>query len=407
MPKRPEGVYGDAKKGWYLKIDLGRDKATGRRNQITRRGFRTAGEASEARQVLLEKRSKGRLTTNRRDVTVGELLDEYLDGADADGHLSAKTRFDYRHSADDYVRPYLGSMRMRDLEPQTILNWQRTLSESGGTKRRIDRKGKQLPGKGLSSNTIRLARAPLAGALKLAVSRGWLAQNPLADVRCPPRCKSVPKHWTPEQAREFLMLMHGDRTWAMWAFLLASGLRVNELVSLRWSNVDLGRLAVRVVDFSSTLGYEVVPSDGKSGGAVRTVELDDELVKVLQIQRQMQQNERDSGSAKATTEEIEHVFTMPTGRAYHPQYVSRRLAKYSEELGLPRLTAHGLRHTSATLMLASGVPPKVAAERLGHADITLFLNLYSHVTPTMQTEAASRIGQALFGILGDAMAKSE
>ncbi len=66
------------------------------------------------------------------------------------------------------------------------------------------------------------------------------------------------------------------------------------------------------------------------------------------------------------------------------------------EMGLPRLTAHGLRHTSATLMLANGVPPKVAAERLGHADATLFTNLYSHVTPTMQREAADKFGAALF-----------
>jgi len=63
---------------------------------------------------------------------------------------------------------------------------------------------------------------------------------------------------------------------------------------------------------------------------------------------------------------------------------------------LPRLTAHGLRHTSATLMLANGVPPKVAAERLGHADATLLTNLYSSVAPTMQRETADKIGAALF-----------
>ena len=71
---------------------------------------------------------------------------------------------------------------------------------------------------------------------------------------------------------------------------------------------------------------------------------------------------------------------------------------YREELGLPRLTAHGLRHTSATLMLAGGVPPQVAAERLGHSDPTLFTNLYAHVTPTMQRDAADRIGSLLFAM---------
>ena len=77
--------------------------------------------------------------------------------------------------------------------------------------------------------------------------------------------------------------------------------------------------------------------------------------------------------------------------------LSRLLATHTTELDVPRLTAHGLRHTSATLMLASGVPPKVAAERLGHADATLFTNLYSHVTPPMQREAAEKFGSMLFG----------
>ena len=96
-------------------------------------------------------------------------------------------------------------------------------------------------------------------------------------------------------------------------------------------------------------------------------------------------------------EASDYVFTKPTGGPYHPQYLSRLLGRTTGALGLPRLTAHGLRHTCATLMLANGVPPKVAAERLGHSDPSLFMNLYSHVTPTMQREAAEKIGAALFG----------
>ncbi|MDQ6784032.1 MAG: tyrosine-type recombinase/integrase, partial [Actinomycetota bacterium] len=127
---------------------------------------------------------------------------------------------------------------------------------------------------------------------------------------------------------------------------------------------------------------------------VRTIDLDNGLVKVLRAQRSLQAEERLSAAAWVDTD---YVFTKPAGGNYHPQHLSRMLGAYSSELGLPRLTAHGLRHTSATLMLASGVPPKVAAERLGHADATLFTNLYSHVTPTMQRDAADRIGAALFG----------
>jgi integrase len=188
--------------------------------------------------------------------------------------------------------------------------------------------------------------------------------------------------------------METDRTWPIWAFLLGSGLRIGELVWLRWPNVDLGHGWVRVVDFASTLGHDLVPSMGKSHDAVRTIELDSGLGDVLRQQQKLQAQE---ARIAPHYESSEYVFTKERGGHYHPQRLSRLLGDYSKELGLPRLTAHGLRHTSATLMLAGGVPPKVAAERLGHADPTLFTNLYSHVTPTMQRDAADRIGEALFG----------
>jgi integrase len=136
-----------------------------------------------------------------------------------------------------------------------------------------------------------------------------------------------------------------------------------------------------------------VSSPGKSASAVRSVDLDDVLLAILDRQRDLQRFEARSPDYLQS----ELVFTARGGASYHPMTLSSVLAKRSTAVGLPRLTAHGLRHTSATLMLASGVPPKVAAERLGHADPTLFTNLYSHVTPTMQREAAGKIGSALFG----------
>jgi integrase len=362
---------------------LGHDPLTGRRVQVTRRGFRTATEAGRARREIVGRVDAGLIRPSSAVLTINELLDLYLDGLDADERLSAKTRFDYRHYTDDYVRPLLGPKKVRDVTPEAVLAWQRALAKGGGTKQ----------GKPLAANTIRLARSPLSGAFKLALSMGVVVVNPVAAVPRPRAPRSIPKHWTPEQAREFLDLMQGDRTYAVWAFLLGSGLRIGEVVWLRWANVDLTRRVVRVVDFASTLGHDLVQSSGKSREAVRTIELDDGLVRVLRAQRSAQDQER---LASATYEASDFVFTKPEGGSYHPQYLSRLIGRYSQELKLPRLTAHGLRHTSATLMLASGVPAKVAAERLGHADPTLFTNLYSHVTPTMQREAADKIGSALF-----------
>jgi integrase len=383
MPARPEGVYLDSKGRWYFKVTVGRDALSGHREQITRRGFRTAAEAGRERLAVLNKINKGQLKPSKTTLTVDQLLDEYIEGIEADGRLSPKTCFDYRHFSDYYVRPHLGKKRVRDITPEVIVAWQRKLTTGGAIQSE----------RGLKANTVRLARAPLSGAFKLAMARGIVAVNPLVGTPRPQARRSIPKHWSPEQAREFLALMEGDRTWTLWAFLMGSGLRIGELVPLRWSNVDLAGHAVRVVDFVSTLDHEIVPSSGKSRDAVRTIDLDEHLEEVLVLQKELQDAERE---AEPDWEPSDFVFTKSEGGPYHPQRVSRLLATFTKELGLPRLTAHGLRHTSATLMLASGVAPKVAAERLGHADASLFMNVYSHVTQTMQRDAANRIGAALF-----------
>jgi hypothetical protein len=94
MPTRPEGVYQDSHGGWYFKVTVGRDPLTGRREQITRRGFRTASEAGRARRDVLGRKDTGLVRPAPKLLTVNELLDLYLDGLDADGTLGAKTRFD-------------------------------------------------------------------------------------------------------------------------------------------------------------------------------------------------------------------------------------------------------------------------------------------------------------------------
>lgn len=377
MPKH-EGVYRDAK-GWYFKARVSQDILTGKWTQATRRGFASAVDASTARRELLE--GNQAVVVGSGSMSVAELMKLYLEDAESSSALSTKTLFDYRNYADVYVAPYLGDRAIRDITPEMIARWQQKLTKGGAIR----------SGKPLSSNSVRLARAPLAGAFKYAIRLGHIRKSPMENVPRPKQRRSIARHWTPEQAREFLMWQDEDRLYPLWAFLLGSGLRIGELVWLEWKDVDFAKGLVRIVSFASTLGYELVASSGKSRDAVRTVELDPYLIAVLERQRTVQAAEGEAGRC------AKFVFTKIDGDTYHPQWLSRRLGLLSVEAKLPRLTAHGLRHTSATLMLASGVPAKVAAERLGHSDPTLFTNLYSHVTPTMQTDAASKIGVALFG----------
>lgn len=382
MPK-VTGVHKDRKGRYYFKAATGYDPTTGTYGQVTRRGFTSAAEAAKARAAFLAERSAPPPSPVAL-LTVAELVERYLEECEASNRLGPKTLFDYRHYLEDYIRPWIGDLAVGDVDAEVIAAWQHTLAERGATK----------SGRGLGPNSIRLARAPLNGAFKHATARGQLPANPLALVARPRLPRRKPQHWTPEQARHFLALHEDDRLQPLWAFLLSSGLRIGELVWLRWANVDLDHGLVRINEFATSLGYELHASEGKSTDAVRTIDIDDLLIGVLRNQRRTQVTEQ---LACLDYVESDYVFTTPSGGSYHPQYLSKLLATTSTELGLPRLTAHGLRHTCATLMLDQQVPAKVAAERLGHADPTLFIKLYSHVTPSMQQQAAARLGATLLG----------
>ena len=142
-------MYADRRGQWYFKVSLGKDGLTGRREQITRRGDATASKAANARRELIGKLDAGLVKLRAVALTVNELLDLYLDGLDADQRLSPKTRHDYRVYAQTYVRKPLGNRKVRDVTPELILTWQRTLLAEGGAK----------DGRPLAPNTIRLARA--------------------------------------------------------------------------------------------------------------------------------------------------------------------------------------------------------------------------------------------------------
>ena len=174
-----------------------------------------------------------------------------------------------------------------------------------------------------------------------------------------------------------------------------TGLRRSELLALRWDDVDLehGQVAVRRGVVAA--GYEVHEGEPKSGRA-RTVALDPEMVAVFHRHRARQLRGPDGGW-RSLDRHARALFTDELGGAIHPQSVSGAFDRAVKRSGLPRMRFHDLRHTHASLLLATLVYPKVVQERLGHSSITITLDLYSHVAPGMQEEAAERLGSIVFG----------
>ncbi len=186
----------------------------------------------------------------------------------------------------------------------------------------------------------------------------------------------------------------GDRLRPLYVLAVTTGMRLGELLALRWANVDLPnhRLSIRG---TLTRGEDGLAVTETKSGRARVVLLTAAAVDALHPHRTAQAAERlRAGTAWS---DLDFVFTNELGRPLDPSNVRLRSFRPAvERAGLPRIRFHDLRHTAATLMLGEGVHPKVVSEMLGHAQIGITLDLYSHVTPTMQ-EAAVQALEALLG----------
>ena len=195
--------------------------------------------------------------------------------------------------------------------------------------------------------------------------------------------------------RAFLEATKDDRLYPLWRLLCLTGMRRGEVLGVRWEDIDLeaGRLAVR--RSLIPLGGEVIVSEPKTARGRRSIALDVETVEVLKAQAARQLSEQQQfGEAWCDSG---YLCTKEDGEPYHPEVVSRSFRQAVRRAMLPMIRPHDLRHTHATLALQAGIHPKVVSERLGHANISITLDTYSHAIPALQEEAAERIAELVSG----------
>jgi integrase len=290
----------------------------------------------------------------------------------------------YRDSLEGRVLPHLGDVPLRDLTPKMIADlYQQLLTEPGRDSHRAK----------LSKRTVAYTARVLRSALADAVKQGAIPRNPADAVDPPKPDQREMRYWTPEQARAFLESVTGDRMEAAWRLLLATGLRRGEALGLKWSDIDLdaGKLSVRRTLVA--VGYRVEWSTPKTRRSNRTVDLDSGSVAALRRHRARQLEERMAWGEAWQDGNL--VFTREDGSPAHPQSLSAAFEGAVKASGLPMIRLHDLRHSSAVMALAAGIPTKVVSERLGHSSTAITTDIYQHVTETMQRDAADRIGAVL------------
>ena len=369
-------------RSWSYVVDVGRDPVTGRRRQRWKGGYPTKREAERA----LAGRIAGVAGVPVDDpgaLSLGAYLEIWLAGVRP--ALKPSTAKSYAEIIRWYVQPRIGAVKLVDLNAFHVRALYAELLESGSVR----------TGGGLAPATVGAAHRVVRKACNDALAAGLLAKSPLVGVRPPRRVPPEMRTWSAVDVHRFLDATRTDRLYALWVLVLATGMRRGELAGLQWEDVDfdVGRLAVRRSRVS--VGYQVHEDEPKTRSSRRSISLDELVIGVLVSHRRRQLEERLAwGAAWANTG---YVFTAENGEPLHPERIKVIFGQFVAQVGLPKIRFHDLRHTSATLALAAGIHPKVVSERLGHASIAITLDLYSHVTPTLQAEAADVLGAVILG----------
>jgi integrase len=180
-----------------------------------------------------------------------------------------------------------------------------------------------------------------------------------------------------------------------WLFLSTTGCRRGEAVGLTWAALDLENRRCSIRQTITAIDHHLHTAGGTKTDSSRNIGLDARTVAALRTWRTRQAEER--LLLGPGYEDHDLVFCHPDGRPYHPERFSREFDRMVAYQGAPRIRLHDLRHTWATLALQAGVPLKVVSVRLGHATTAVTADVYSHVTPGMQTDAAEKVADLIFG----------
>jgi integrase len=251
-------------------------------------------------------------------------------------------------------------------------------------------------GTGLSRTTVHHLHAVLHRALAQAERLGLVARNVCDLVEAPRMAEREMQVLARGQVRHLLDMANDDRLAALYVLAVSTGMRQGELLALRWRDVDFATGSVQVrATMQRTREYGLTLAPPKTKQSRRRIRLGTVALEALRTHRTRQVEERlKSGPAWDGT--LDLVFANEIGRPIEPQNLVRRsFYPLLQRAALPRIRFHDLRHTAATLLLSSGINPKIVSEMLGHASITITLGIYSHVLPEMQAQAAAAMDAAL------------
>jgi integrase len=360
---------------WAIVLDM-HDPETGKRKRRWHSFVGTKRQAQVRCAELIARLQDGAAVDPSR-ITVAQ----YLVRFEADWvahHTSARTAERYATSLA-HVRRHLGQRRLQALRPADLAAFYTALARSG-----------------LAPRTVRCVHAIFRKALGQAKTWGLVANNPADPVRPPPAPDRELPILQPDRARELLDALRGKPIYLIAAIALATGMRRNEILGLRWRDIDLdaGRLRVEQA-LEQTAAYGIRVKAPKTRNGRRTISLPVHLVTELKAHWRDQQEQRLAiGAGKAPGDSP--VLATIDGKPLSPGAVTCAWIRAVDAAGMPEITLHSLRHTHASMLIASGMDVLTVSRRLGHASATITLAVYGHLIHGADDRAA-QVMEAAFG----------
>jgi integrase len=374
---------------------------------------RTEAEVTRKVRDLEHRRDTGRLASPGKGLTVGQWMETWLTTIAPRRTRRSTLESTYAPKVRNRIIPALGKHRLDRLTPE-----------------HVERFYTRLEADGLAPATVLQVHRILSRALKVAMQRGYVARNVATLVDAPSASQAEIEPLTPNEAQRIVALASARRNGTRWSVALALGLRQGEALGLRWQHVDLdgGTVAIRwqlqrlnwqhgcTDPAACARGHHTATclpgcaghartcpqrtggglqlAELKSDKSRRTIALPAPLVQALRAHRAGQLKER--MIAGSIWHDGEYVWCQSTGRPIDAHADWDEWKALLREAGIRDARVHDARHTAATLLLAQGVDQRVVMEILGHSQISMTAR-YAHVLPQVMTDAAEKIGQALWG----------
>lgn len=376
----------DKKTGTYsYLVYVGKDPLTDKPKYKRKRGFKLKKDCEAALAELITEINKGTVIDNEK-MTVSQYLD-YWNETYVKSNCADSTIRRYRFSIND-IKTYLGNVKLCKLNPLMIEKFYKDV----------------LTDKNQSQNTLLKTHRTFHLALKHAQQWQLIHTNYCDLVNKPKETKKDIEYWNPANIKKNLKKLKGSKLYNIAFLAVHTGLRLGELCGLKWKDIDFKSNLLRV-QFQLQKEEEtkkLAEKDLKTTSSYRVVTLYPSTIEFLKELRNattdFSENEGNviSLESKKDISEIYVFHWEDDYRPIDPHYVSQRFKNMLKDCGIDELiTFHGLRHTHATMLLASGVKEKVISERLGHSTVAFTMDTYTHVNIEMQKEEIKKISKFL------------